>query len=582
MAPVLDARDVSPPDQGEPPDAPDADEDAGGGDTGDAEPADGGDAEDAEVDVPVQSTLDNGRPCSRADQCTSGVCTQGICCDSACDGICESCKLASAVGTCLPVPAGEDPEQQCAADLPGSCGKEGNCDGYGACRLYPAGTECVPGGCTAGVESSSRTCDGAGTCRAGMTNACPSGLCTGSSCAAPCTQHAQCQTGFFCEAGRCALKKANAAICSSTAECQSGFCADGVCCNTRCTDRCNACNLAGKAGTCSPAAAGQDPRGECIAEAATTCGRAGGCNGNGVCRLHPANTICAPTTCSSALEEASARTCDGAGVCRPAAAPRNCGAYICSPASCATGCTDSSSCQPGFSCQSSACARIPGLVLLWRFEETSGTAAIDSSGNGRNGVYRGDSGTPISSVSVPPSSFSNTRSRAFTQSSRHGVQLAVPPAALRPTNDFTVMAWYSARSTDYNGSDIVSAGNGFTIRLRPSSVEFAKRTGSGHVHCPGSSPGFLDGRWHHLAGVASRSFGLKVYYDGNEVGSASGAADVVYSSTAVTEPGTGLWVGRHGDDQAGWVFGGNVDEVRIYSRVLSAAEIKSIAEGRNN
>ena len=40
-------------------------------------------------------------------------------------------------------------------------------------------------------------------------------------------------------------------------------------------------------------------------------------------------------------------------------------------------------------------------------------------------------------------------------------------------------------------------------------------------------------------------------------------------------------VGRHANSEDQWDFGGNIDEVRIYTRVLSAAELTALAQGRN-
>ena len=67
----------------------------------------------------------------------------------------------------MPVPAGEDPRDQCAESAPASCGLDGTCDGAGACRRYVAGSECAPGSCSGSTESAASTCDGNGTCKAG-------------------------------------------------------------------------------------------------------------------------------------------------------------------------------------------------------------------------------------------------------------------------------------------------------------------------------------------------------------------------------------------------------------------------------
>jgi hypothetical protein len=525
--------------------------------------------------APETSPLDDGRACDQDMQCASGICAQGVCCHTACAGTCMACNLAPSPGQCTPVVAGEDPLQQCAPDLPASCGLDGTCDGKGACRRYPIDAECAAGGCLAGVEHAASTCDGNGTCRPGMMRNCASGMCMGASCASPCTKSTECQSGFFCDAGKCALKRANAAACSAAEQCASGSCVQGVCCNSLCGELCFACNLVGTVGMCKPVPAGQDPRSQCPSEAASTCGRAGGCNGAGACRLHPVNTVCGPTTCTGSTETA-ARTCDGLGVCRPPQSTRTCSPYTCGPAACATTCADSSTCAPAFGCQASLCVPIPNLALYWRFEETAGTTAVDSSGNGRVGTYIGGTG-PVPSTDLPPLMYPNASSRLFAKAARNAVQLQTDTAALQPTNDLTVSAWYRATRTDSQGSEIVSGWNGYVLRLRPTFVEWSKRINGVYVQCQADPGGFLDGRWHHVAGVISRVTGLKLYFDGVEICSMPQKDDISYNAGA-----DGLFVGRHGDGQDVWDFDGNIDEVRIYTRPLSPAEITTLAQGRNN
>jgi hypothetical protein len=551
-------------------DAADADDDAG-------DPGDDAMEADGPPDGPPEAApLDDGRPCDNGGQCASGNCAQGVCCQSACADVCMACNLAGTAGTCTAVAAGEDPLQNCAADPPASCGLDGTCNGAGACRRYPIDSQCAAGMCSGATEYAASTCDGNGTCRPGLMRACVSGMCMGGSCASPCTKPTDCQSGFFCDAGKCALKRAAAAACTSAQQCGTGFCVDGVCCNSECGESCFACNLAGSVGSCKPVPLGQDPRKQCLAEAPTTCGRAGGCNGAGACRLHPANTICGPGSCAGTTET-PARSCDGLGVCRPPGAPRDCNPYLCGLGACLTSCIDSSGCAPGFSCQSNVCARVPGLVLFWRFEEATGLTALDGSGNGHNGIYTGDVGTPAPSTDLPALMYANARSRLFTRSSRHAVKLQGSAAAVEPANDLTLSGWYRATRTDSGGSEIISGSNGYVLRLRPNGVEMSKRkSDSSYSQCLGNTPTFLDGRWHHVAAVASRITGLKLYYDGAEVCSMNAREDIAYPD------GAGFFVGRHALDQDQWDFDGNLDEVRIYNRALSAAEVSVLAQGRNN
>jgi hypothetical protein len=48
----------------------------------------------------------------------------------------------------------------------------------------------------------------------------------------------------------------------------------------------------------------------------------------------------------------------------------------------------------------------------------------------------------------------------------------------------------------------------------------------------------------------------------------------------VYDLGKDLWVGRHGNGNQNWDFEGNIDEVRVYTRVLTATEIAALAAGQ--
>ena len=55
-----------------------------------------------------------GTTCGAANECASGNCVDGVCCESACAGECETCNLPNTLGKCMPVPDGEDPQNECA------------------------------------------------------------------------------------------------------------------------------------------------------------------------------------------------------------------------------------------------------------------------------------------------------------------------------------------------------------------------------------------------------------------------------------------------------------------------------------
>lgn len=71
----------------------------------------------------------NGTSCTAGTDCVSGACVDGVCCDTACDGVCESCNVSGRAGTCAPVPRATDPAREC---MPGFV-----CNGARACVSDP-------------------------------------------------------------------------------------------------------------------------------------------------------------------------------------------------------------------------------------------------------------------------------------------------------------------------------------------------------------------------------------------------------------------------------------------------------------
>ena len=295
----------------------------------------------------------NGRPCQHDSDCRSDSCVDGLCCDSDCEGACLACDQSGSPGKCVPVAAGQDPDEECEEAPMDTCGQDGVCDGKGACRKYAAGTMCALGGCAEATQREGSTCDGAGTCKPGPTRSCAPAVCVGETCGDPCTGHADCPTGFFCDDTTCRSKLANAEKCTVNEQCGSGFCVDGVCCATECADTCYACDQAGSEGTCTAIADGHDPKNDCPIEAAITCGRFGGCNGRGACRFHTAGTPCGPASCEG-FTSFGAKSCDGMGTCKTGPAT-DCEPYICNGPICWNACANDEQCKSGFRCNINRC-----------------------------------------------------------------------------------------------------------------------------------------------------------------------------------------------------------------------------------
>ena len=181
------------------------------------------------------------------------------------------------------------------------------------------------------------------------------------------------------------------AVCGAASECASGFCADGVCCDGACTGTCVACSAAMKSqgadGQCGPIKAGFDPGSECAAQAASTCGQNGSCNGQGACGFHPAGTICAAASCSGATEK-SASTCDGSGQCLAGSTKACTQGYACMGPLCTTDCVDTTACAAGYVCDTA----IQGCVL-----DVGSTSSSSASGAGGSATTTGAGGGSSSS-----------------------------------------------------------------------------------------------------------------------------------------------------------------------------------------
>jgi hypothetical protein len=301
-----------------------------------------------------QRTL--GQSCAQSDcavagcgECASGNCVDGVCCSSACTGQCQVCSAAlgaSADGTCSNAPVGSPGRPSCApyacSGTTASCSTL--CTGDINCA---AGYYCAPGiGCVAQRPSGATCNPSAGfDCVQNNCRECASGNCVGGVC---------CQTACSgsCAGGTCQSGAPIGSACSANSACGSGNCIDGVCCNTACTGACMQCNASGSVGTCTVAAAGTDPRGQCPGSG--TCKAT--CSAGGGCAYPGPSTVCGAAACSGATTLHLASTCDGSGTCADRGTA-DCGPFLCAGAACPTSCTSTTQCASPNTCTNSSCGQ---------------------------------------------------------------------------------------------------------------------------------------------------------------------------------------------------------------------------------
>jgi hypothetical protein len=155
------------------------------------------------------------------------------------------------------------------------------------------------------------------------------------------------------------------------------------------------------------------------------------------------------------------------------------------------------------------------------------------------------------------------------------------PAGLQITGQITIAAWVKPDATNglrnivNKGHDNSTTPNGeITLRINAGAYQTGYWAGSaGSVIAAGPASGANSaaadiGTWHHLAGVWDGAT-WRLYRDGVQIASAASATG------AVTVPTVGWAIGARGTGTERF-FDGQIDEVRIYNRGLSALEINSL------
>ena len=138
-------------------------------------------------------------------------------------------------------------------------------------------------------------------------------------------------------------KKAIGAKCQAAIQCASGFCADGTCCDKACSGSCEKCNLAGKAGKCSPLIDGSAcGKSQCVDNASASVKTTYACSA-GQCKA--VQKDCGKLRCDAAKAACLAACLPGKAQC---VAKHYCASGACVPLlKNGAACTDKASCESG-------------------------------------------------------------------------------------------------------------------------------------------------------------------------------------------------------------------------------------------
>jgi hypothetical protein len=228
----------------------------------------------------------------------------------------------------------------------------------------------------------------------------------------------------------------------------------------------------------------------------------------------------------------------------------------------------------------------PDIVLWYKFDDASGTVATDSSGNNRNGTLTsvgGGSAAFSTTNKVPP------RSLNLTSSSPTVGGYVIAPASMQTmgaTTAVTISMWVYirtgrqwARVFDFGNS--MSTGYMFiTVQQNMSTpnsprLAISKTDNSAEQQINMTTPAPLStGAWHHLAFTlgAGTTYTGTIYIDKVAAGS---------NNTMTLRPSdigntVNNWIGRSQFTANDSLFDGYIDDLRIYKRALTAAEITAL------
>ena len=210
-----------------------------------------------------------------------------------------------------------------------------------------------------------------------------------------------------------------------------------------------------------------------------------------------------------------------------------------------------------------------GPVGQWKLDEGQGTTVVDSSGNGNPGVLSGGVSW-VQGVFGPGLAFDG-----------HSGQVKVADnLALEPAKTVTVSAW-----VEHDGSPgayryiVAKGGNGciaasYGLYSGPNgglAFYAAQNHGTVYARSPDAGQRVWDGKWHLVVGTYDGST-IRLYVDGVQVGSGtSWPGDLEY----LLPNSNDFYIGNY-PSCAPHGFLGNIDDVSVWDRALSAGEIKAL------
>ena len=195
------------------------------------------------------------------------------------------------------------------------------------------------------------------------------------------------------------------------------------------------------------------------------------------------------------------------------------------------------------------------LVGYWHFDEGTSTSTADASGGGNTGT-----------LTNSPTWASASSCRAGQCLDFNGSNYVDFPNDLGYGAQVSVFAWFKSDGTPPGGHHIIFGGQELEISI-PTAGELRTGVYTDTRFVSNHGSGLTDADWHYVGFTFDGSI-KKSYIDGGYVGEQS------ITSGSLTHSFSNRRAGRFGSSST-YYLNGLIDEIRIYSRALTADEISA-------